>query len=54
MVTIIRQRPPVAQLRDDPHGFVEALLSAHGLPSGTLDRLEGWSNQVWVAETELV
>jgi aminoglycoside phosphotransferase (APT) family kinase protein len=37
-----------------PDGFVRDLLAAHGLPCGTPERLQGWSNQVWVAETHVV
>ena len=41
-------------MQNDPRHFVEDLLAAQGLRCETLERLRGWSNQVWVAETHVV
>jgi aminoglycoside phosphotransferase (APT) family kinase protein len=40
--------------RDDTRARARLLLQQHGLPSGRLEALHGWSNDVWLTPTHVV
>lgn len=46
--------PGEDQLERDPEGWAAALLAMHGLESGPLEPMEGWSNRLWGSGAHVV